>query len=375
MGNICVVFLLRGISACRISWHGSSWVTSPTLERFAAKSKVFDNHFANSIFPLDVDHILFHKHLLNSLNEEGIELIWLSDGLSSSHSGFFHVSCVKNDPFEWANELRKRISTNISLGKLIVIEISQGLPPWNLNKDERNLFFPLVDEVMSNGFENTREKIDGDNEATDEFVEAKPWIGDLPSHVDAVDDLTHLRIIETQAACLYGIDLFIEPMIQVLNSEIGVLVLGDRGIEVGDRHQLGLENPWPWYTRVHVPCIWYDPRGDLLQQRIWSFSHHGDVAETFGKFLSTNFVSHQGKSMDLLELARTDTDSLVERPVFSKGGADCLGIRFREWSLMKGNGENPKLFKLPQDMWEVLNLASQHTDIVEHLMSLIDKNL
>ena len=370
MGEICVVFLLRGLSACRLSWQGSAWVTSPTLERFAARSKVFDNHIASAIDPSDVDHVLFPEELVSALIANGTELIWMSDGVSSCRVGFSHFHCGSTDPLAWAIELSKFIKRNNSLGKLIVIEINQGLPPWKLNKAQCDQFFPYLNKHLSSYSEGKICQFPG-IETGDEFVEANPWVGDLPNHVDSVDDLTHLRIIETQAACLYGIDLFVEPMFQVLNSDIGVMVLGDRGLEIGDRTNLGLDNPWPWYSRVHVPCIWHDPRGDLQPQRICSFSQHGDVAETFGKFLLSNFASSQAKFFDLLELAKADTKSCIQRPILSRGLGDCLGIRFGDWSLMNGNNETPKLFKIPQDRWEVLDVASQHLDIVEQMMTCI----
>lgn len=375
MKNICVVFLLRGISACRLSWHGSAWVTSPNLERFAARSKIFDNHLSNSINPTEVDCTLFSKNLVELLIADGIKLFWLSNGDSSPRDGFLNVSCNSKEPLTWAIELRKCLNLYNRHGKLVVIEINQGLPPWELNRSESDLFFPHLNKINSFSSENDNSlghKKDIDAELVDDFVEARPWDCDLPNYVDEVDDLTHFRIIETQAACLYGIDLFIEPMFQVINSEIGVLVLGDRGLEIGDRPQLGLENPWPWYTRVHVPCIWYDPRGDLIPQRICSFSHHGDVSETLAKFFLTNITGCHVNSMDLLELAKADTKSVVERPIISKGAGSCLGIRFRNWSLLKGSGEPAKLFKIPQDKWEVFNLASQHFDIVEQLLECIN---
>lgn len=379
MAKTVIVFLLRGISACRLPWHGSSWVSAPTLERFAAQSKVFDNHLSNSIIPDECDKALFPSKLLETLISNRTELFWLCDKESVSPcKTFLRIICDLNNSSEWLAHLSKCLQGSSQKSKLIVIELRHGLPPWKLTSNECSTFFPYLERNKAEDDEEInpeRSKKELNIDVEDEFIHAQPWDKNLPEYVDPDDDLTHLRLIETQAAKLFGLDEFIKPMFDSLTSNIGVLVIGDRGLEVGDRSVLGAENPLPWFTRIHVPCVWYDPYQDLCPQRVVSFTCHGDIAATLGNYLvGRAVIEAPANSIDLFEVAQADRNGPVDRFIISSGINGALSIRVPEWSLMVANEKEPMLFKIPQDKWEVLNLASQHSEIIEQITALMNAN-
>lgn len=373
MGLITVVFLLRGVAACRLSWHGSSWVLSPNLDRFASHSKVFDNHLSNSINPILIENSLFPQELIDALLAQGVCLVWLgSDTHTSNRSGFESIPCHSDDPMDWSLKLNGLLTRKCIAGKLIVIDLPHALPPWNLGATELEMFFPKYKKMHLS----SRLDVDEKQETAvceDEFVDAEPWDHFLPDSVSEDDDLTHLRIIETQAAAIYGLDNFIGSLLCSLPPSVAVLIIGDCGIEVGDRVALGQNNPWPWLSRVHVPCIWHDPNGDGVPQRIHSMSQHSDIAVTLASFFSPGMKSTTGSvPLDLGRLALSDSYSSLERAIISLGFEDCQSVRMGDWSLIIGRNELPRLFSYKKDKWEVFNLASQHLEVVEELRSFLN---
>lgn len=346
-------------------------MVAPFLQGLAARSKVFDNHWSNSIIPSKADSSLFPAEMVAGLAENGTGLFWLCEHTPEPGvDGFSFIQIPDREQNQWATQLDECLGTKGRGQILAVVDLPHALPPWKLGPREADLYFPEQGVAGPGG---DPEPEQGD---PDDFIHARPWPGQLPDHVAPDDDLTHLRIIETQAAAVGGLDAFVRALFQVIDDNIPVLVVGDRGIEVGDREFLGHGNPWPWLTRVHVPCVWNDPLGDAKPQRIVRLSHHGDIAVTIGNRLMRGNVKCNGsESVDLADLALADSVEADERILISDGLEGCRAIRSRDWTLMTGNGIEPRLYRLPEDKWEVLDLSSQHPEKVEKMRAqLLGKN-
>jgi hypothetical protein len=79
-------------------------------------------------------------------------------------------------------------------------------------------------------------------------------------------------------------------------------------------------------------------------------------------------------AMDLTDLSLGDASGNINRAIVSIGGDGFRAIRTSEWSLMVADCGKTSLYSLPDDPWEVLDLASQREDEVAELLLKLEKN-
>jgi hypothetical protein len=77
--------------------------------------------------------------------------------------------------------------------------------------------------------------------------------------------------------------------------------------------------------------------------------------------------------MSLTDLSVADASGNISRAIVSVGDEGFRAIRTSEWSLMVTKIGKVSLYSLPDDPWEVLDLASQREDEVAELLLRLEK--
>jgi len=384
MADVTVLMILRGVNAARLSWHGSPWVVAPSLDRFAAQATVLDRHYSPVIDKDSAVSMLLPTSLIQSLHDRGHSLFWIASHKQIVPELFKKISIDSVDEKVWSQAFAEVQLRSRGKNALIVVDLPFAEPPWTLRVREKDLYFPAAtpeptaSEPESEGwdeFEEPLEKVDEGtfSGSTDDFVDALPWEAEIPESVGSEDDLTHLRLIETQAAAIGHVDAVAGAIFEQILANVAVMVVGDRGLELGDHGTTGDFNPQPWISRVNVPCIWYNPTGDGVPRRVLTPSSHHDVAVTLAKRCLVELPDFDF-AMDLTDLSLEDASGNINRAIVSIGGDGFRAIRTSEWSLMVADSGKTSLYSLPDDPWEVLDLASQREDEVAELLLKLEKN-
>lgn len=383
MADVTVLMILRGVNAARLSWHGSPWVVTPALDRLAAQAMVLDRHYSPAIDRDVAMAMILPACLVKAFIDTGHQLVWIASGKHVVPAPFEKVIINTLDEHDWSQAFSTVQSRLRGKSALIVVDLPCAEPPWTLRARERDLYFP----ARSEGPATCDDAPDGEGlasetlaisdgtpepDATDDFVDALPWEEEIPESVDPEDDLTHLRLIETHAAAIGHVDALAGAILDHIPARVAVLVLGDCGLELGDHGATGAFNPFPWISRVNVPCIWHDPSGDGMPRRVLAPSSHHDVAVTLAQRHRLD-IPHHPFAMNLSDLSLADASGNINRAVVSVGQNGYRAIRTPDWSLMVSGNGGIGLYSLPDDPWEVLDLSSQREDEVAELLCRLEK--
>lgn len=383
MADVTVLLILRGVNAARLSWHGSPWVVTPSLDRFAAQATVFDRHYSPVIDKNAAVSMIMPTILIEALHSRGHGLFWIASSHQFVPELFHKISMETADEKTWAQAFAAVQMRLHGKNALIVVDLPFAEPPWTLRARERDLYFPAANEEHPDSDSQVdREEETGEplkrldendaSDSTDDFVDALPWEEEIPEFVGPDDDLTHLRLIETQAAAIGHVDAIVGAIFDQISERMAVLVVGDCGLELGDHGTTGKLNPYPWISRVNVPCIWHNPSGDGIARRVLTPSSHHDVAATLAKRHLLELADFSF-ALSLTELSVADASGNINRAIVSVGDKGFRAIRTSEWSLMVTKIGKASLFSLPDDPWEVLDLASQREDEVAELLLRLEK--
>ncbi len=383
MADVTVLLILRGVNAARLSWHGSPWVVTPSLDQFAAQATVFDRHYSPVIDKNAAVLKIVPNSLIEALHSRGHGLFWIASSNQEVPELFEKISMDSVDEKTWAQAFAAVQMRLQGKSALIVVDLPFAEPPWTLRARERDLYFPAAnperpntDNQMDLGeeIEESLEKLEvsGDSDSTDDFVDALPWEAEVPEVVGPDDDLTHLRLIETQAAAIGHVDAIAGAIFDQISARMAVLVVGNCGLELGDHGTTGRSSPHPWISRVNVPCIWHNPTGDGIARRVLTPSSHHDVAATLAKRHLVELPDCTF-AMSLTDLSVADASGNISRAIVSVGDEGFRAIRTSEWSLMVTKIGKVSLYSLPDDPWEVLDLASQREDEVAELLLRLEK--
>ncbi len=376
----CLVILLNQCRLDYLGCYGNDWLATPALDRLAAESVVFDQHFADSPTVAGARRAWrtgrfagsppVNHDLPRALWQHGVFTAMLGDELSPSRGSRFARS------WEWRHWIRRHrlqeleqespmggvVQTAIEWLQqngsrqnwLLWVELGALQPPWDGAEFDAEALIAQPPE----GFE--------------------PWL-DAP--LGTGHEATALdRLRNTYGGIVGGLDQWLGQLLDFLRSsdlhkDLWVIVTSDVGLPLGDRGVVGVEPPRLHEESVHLPLIVHQPGGAEAGRRVQHLTLTVDLwptlAETFG--LPTVSTVH-GRS--LLPLARGESKRIRDFACchVRNRGQEEWSLRTQQWCLLlpacSSDSEAlrpPQLYVKPDDRWEVNNVYSQHPELADHL--------
>lgn len=330
-----IVLSADGLAAHWLGAYGSELAETPHLDRLAVAGAVFDWHFA------DVPDTAAARHawqtarhpfapaqadadnLLDLLVDRGVK-VWESDavaslGLAADFAAAADALLAVEAPLTW---------------------------PWELTEDQLLPYFEDVadQEDAPRPVEELR-----DGELTDD------------REIDALQ--------RTFAAAVTSFDTLVGLLLEELDpdGQALVIVTAGHGQMLGEHGTVGSFGPQLRAARIHLPLIVRLPGGTNAGHRISALTQSVDLLPTlldaFGVPVPGNL---HGRS--LLPLVRGET--VTGRPYLCLGAADGSewAIRTPKWYFWWPQAEaEGRLFRKPDDRWEVNDLRQQHLEWADHL--------
>jgi len=332
-----VLFLVaRGMHLGYLGCYGNDWVQTPALDRLAAESIVFDQHFATDVTfePVSTPHLRAAwrwDHWATKLQEKGIQTHLLTD---------------REIPAEVLNKLPG------SGDWLLQMELETLLPPW-----------PSISVSQDTEPEARSSKLEVQNSS------AKLALQDSYEEVVARLDV---EISEIRGA-LEDIGLL---------DDVCWILTSDQGQPVDEERERVPPPPWLHEEWIHIPLIIRLPAQAQAGRRVAALTQSSDLLLTLLDFQGLSHPPSQSGSLrPLLEGSQTDPRKQVVA-VSSPGGISSWAVRSADCSILLRLGSEPfdpgrdaRVYIKPEDRWEVNNVCQHHLDLVDETRQFIEEKI
>jgi arylsulfatase A-like enzyme len=357
-----VVIEASGLHLGYLGCYGNEWIATPNLDRLAAQSVVFDQHYldvlgstATGLAPLPLSDSTDNDNanvdpLLRSHDVEVMRI--------GQPTPFGQPHNASDDPFlPLAGELPAALKKFMrSKRSLLWLHLPNLSPPWHAPEECREPYF-----------------FAGPSEEGEELP--TPWFDPPVGPMPKFDELTWQRVQNSYAAAVTYLDFHLGLLLDELPDDVLLCFTADRGMALLEHGILGECRPWLHDELIHLPLLMRLPNSAEAGRRVFALTQAADMAPTllgaFGIAVPPSYPGH-----DLLPLARGQSGQV--RPHV------CTGIRQGErlewamrtphWALilpMQQAADDPprprQLYVKPDDRWEMNNLVQQQMELADSL--------
>ncbi|HKB00647.1 MAG TPA: sulfatase-like hydrolase/transferase, partial [Gemmataceae bacterium] len=214
-----------------------------------------------------------------------------------------------------------------------------------------------------------------DEESDDPAEEPAPIDEPTRGPLAPDDDSLWHRLHNSFGAAVTSLDSEVDVHLDVLrergldDSAAWILTSG-HGWPLGEHGIVGPDGSRLYDELVHVPLFVRLPGHREGMRRVPAFTQTADLGPTilglFGKFAAPGVV---GTSV----LPLTAESGAVLRNAARSARGDERRIQTDEWAYLARDGDRPeRLYRKPEDLWEVNDLAPRHPDECERLAALLN---
>lgn len=416
-----------------LSPYGNEWIETPNFERLAARTVVFDQHFAENLDPAAANHAWWtgtHQFprapdeqrslptLMEPLHAAGIGTRLLVETRAKESTGslpaFEHMTEVAGldgldaGPAEipFAELIRQGCSAVRELAaddtpRLLWLK-SAGVPwPEFPPQDEALRYLEPVEDLESTDRETPAAELLPEDEIDIEggILSLRCTPGEFETvlqilHEAAAEGAQPLDLTPRQwqiARRIYAgyvglLDRWLGELLDVFHEvfpdrECLLIVTAARGESLGERAVLPMGSDVLREEVVHTPLFVGCP-GEEMGTRRPSLVQTVDLVPTildwFNVTLPQYPPSQGGEAGSLLPLVRNEQRDIREYLYLGRGAEACA-VRTRDFYLVSSGSQEsadvfpprPALFVKPDDVWDVNDTASQSPDDVERLEALL----
>jgi arylsulfatase A-like enzyme len=359
-----VVIEASGLHLGYLGCYGNEWVATPNLDRLAAQSVVFDQHYLDVLGSTATGRCALPLPEGNASpdNSSTLDAMLKSHDVPVSRIGqptlFGHARNDADDPFlpivEEAQAAMKKFKR--AKRSVLWVHLPNLSPPWHAPEECREpYFFPGPPE-------------EGEELPT-------PWFDPPVGPLAKFDELTWQRVQNSYAAAVTYLDFHIGLLLEDLADDVLLFFTADRGMALLEHGILGECRPWLHEELIHLPLLMRLPTAAEAGRRVFALTQAVDLAPTllgaFGIPAPETLHGH-----DLSPLARGEIAAV--RPYACTGVRQServeWAIRTSEWALIlpvQQGADDPartrQLYVKPDDRWEVNNLVQQQMELADTL--------
>jgi arylsulfatase A-like enzyme len=365
-----VVLAAHGLHCHWLGPYGNEWVSTPALDALACEAVIFDRHFADDPSPAGFRGSC-PSAVVQSLRHAGITATLVDDrkGRPADDRPWDHVlrpEQVGNAPpadafIASAEAALDRLS---AAGRwLLWVETDRLIPPWDFEFETYQHYAAATGKFA-----------DGDD-SDDEPDEQAPIDEPAPGPIaDDGDSLWH-RLHNSFAAAVTSFDAEIDVLMDVfrergLDRSAALLITSGYGWPLGEHGVVGPGGSRMHEELVHLPLLVRLPQHREAMRRVPAFTQTADLALTLADLLGT-VIPAAIPGLSLLPLMTGRGTSSRDAAQSSHG--DERRIQTDDWAYLAPAADRPeRLYRKPDDVWEVNDLAPRHADECERLAALLD---
>lgn len=331
--------------------YGCEWVSTPTLDRWAAAGVVYDWHFADSPDPAASASWRTGRHplvpgptgdLLTDLRTAGVRTARV--GPPQNGGGWEIDVAVARDGEPLMLKPPRRALRKVleQLGDaadaLVWLDVDAMLPPWAPSAEAVGELFEV-----------------GEDEEAPE-----PWTDLLPERVAADDDAAIDRLQRTYAAAVASFDASLDRLLvdcakRGWGDDATWVLTAGRGFPLGEHGAVGFAAADLHEELAHLPLLVRRPHADRAGERVATLTQPADVGAQLRSFFGLPGGDVTPRDRAVIGLRRGERVSWGYRTS-------------TRYLLLDDRPEGDRrLFVKPDDRWEVNDVRSRNLDLVEEL--------
>jgi arylsulfatase A-like enzyme len=362
-----VVIAAHGLNCHWLGPYGNEWISTPAIDSLACESVVFDRHFAASLFPRDFDRRP-EAATIQALASAQVRSVFLDDRKERTDDKRPWTKTYATDPAKHSTPgdalfavveaaLHNLVDREPSL---LWMETERLVPPWDF---EFETYQQYAEE--SGGFIEQRE------------TESEEPVDEPPSGpIDPNDESLWHRLHNSFAAAVSSFDAELAAMMDLfrkrgLDKSAAWIFTSGYGWPLGEHGIVGPEQSRLHEELVHLPLFVRLPQARHAMRRVSAFTQSPDLSATildlFGMPVSGQTVLPllSGKETGPRDACRISVD---------RGNHVERSIRTSEWSLLEAATSGPaRLYRKPDDIWEVNDLSLRYPDDCDQLLTLLNQ--
>jgi arylsulfatase A-like enzyme len=394
--------LVLALNHCHLGYlgcYGNQWIQTPALDRLAAESLVFDQHFIENVETPGSHHAWWtgrHSFFLPSsqkaaprgmlperLSAAGVRTGMISDAAPlfrtpSLLRGFVDVVDLTRTPMATghAPQLEPLIASAIewldrqakSEPFLLWLETDILRPPWEPPEPFASIY--------------AEPDLEDDPECDDD---------DLPGEPDDQEIARYAYAAQVSYVDACAGELFDHLRNREYDTTTAVILLSNRGMSLGEHGDHGCERPSLYEELVHVPLLLRVPDGRGAATRSAALVQPVDLAPTlldlFG--VASADPMHGSSLLPLLDRAAATVRDFAVTAI----PGHAWSLRTSHWHLITPTKpglavsvphnlpltETPhpasELYLKPEDRWDQHNVAALYPDEVERLTGMLEQRV
>jgi arylsulfatase A-like enzyme len=360
-----LVLAAHGLNCHWLGPYGNEWVSTPALDALACESIAFDRHFADDPSSSGVDSIL-PPNVRRTLCAAGVSVALVDDRKGSPPQAEAWDLVVRTDPAAAETPGDALIAAvESALDRLpadrtwlLWIETDRLVPPWDFDFETYQHY-----ARSAGGFTEDRDS-DGDQPIPEPVDQ--PASGPV-----AADDVLWHQLRNSFAAAVTSFDAEVDVLAEVfrergLDRSAAWIVTSGYGWPLAEHGLVGPAESRMHAELVHLPLLLRLPGHREKMRRVPAFTQTSDLVPTLAELVESGFPG-----MSLLPLAMGKTTAGRDAARSTHGPERA--IRTPEWAFLPPAGDRPaRLYRKPDDIWEVNDLAPRHPDECDRLAALLD---
>ena len=368
--NVLVV-AAHGLNCHWLGPYGNPWVATPAADALATEAVVFDRHFADDPSPAGV-RLSCPPALLATLRTSGITSALVDDRKERAANGREWDLAVPTDPARHPSPGVALLSTiRSALDQLasrspwfLWVETDRLVPPWDLELETYQQY-----ASTSGGF--AAEEAEGESE------EIEPTDEPTSGPFDVHDDREWHRLHNSFGAAVTSFDAELGELVSEfrgrgLDQSAAWIVTSGFGYPLGEHGIVGPAGSRMHEELVHLPLIVRLPAQRQGMRRVPALTQASDLPPTIADLFGVT-VANGLPGRSLLPLT-VGTPVEWRESVRSATGAE-RAVRTAEWAFLPaipGSDRPARLYRKPDDNWEVNDLAPRYPDECDRLAALLD---
>lgn len=355
--NVLVV-AAHGLHCHWLGPYGNVWVATPAADALAAESVVFDCHVAADPTPAGC-RANCPPSLVARLRAARISTALVDDRQARTVDDrpWQYVLPTEPDRHPTPGEaLLEAVRAAFSREPgLLWIETDRLLPPWDLELETYQHY-----ATTSGGFAAEAEAVEPTDDPT-------------PGHFDPNDDREWHRLHNSFAAAVTAFDVELGELVREfrtrgLDRSTALLITSGYGYPLGEHGIVGPTGSRMHEELVHVPLMIRLPGQHQAMRRVSAFTQTTDLGPTVCDLLGlTPPADLPGASLIPLAMGTAESSRHAARSAHGEERA----LRTADWAFLPGHP--PRLYRKPDDTWEVNDLAPRHPDECDRLAAELDE--
>jgi len=371
-----IVLVVDRLHAGYVGAYGNTWIETPSLDRLASESMVFDQCLIGSPRLESLYRSYWQgRHPLGAF--ELPDDRWALPSLLGA--GGVATTLLSDDPAVARHPLSRAFDSVIQLDLPEHVEVADEIDETHL----ANCFARVVDWLESAGepfllwchLTGLAGPWDAPLEFRSRYAEE-----DDPDPPDSAEVACRMLEEDYDPDQLLGITQAYAGQVSLLDVCIGALMeflhaspagrgtlftlVSARGFPLGEHRQVGAYDESLYGELVHVP-LWMrfpDSLGEAARSQ--ALVHPADLCPTLLDWWGITDPPESPGASSLMPLAREEAESIRDRLCLVGDGGECA-IRTPAWYLREA--AEPELYAKPDDRWEANDVASRCQNVVDLL--------